>query len=721
MYNVEAPTWKVSKENNSDLDPLSSCLIFLTKYYDKPCSLNALTAGLPLVNNQLDADTFVRAAKRAQLSARITTFDLKALHNKLLPAVVLLRDNKACIITDINENGVYEVVQPETGDGLLEFSLDELEANYGGYCIFTKPKYRFDKRARSTSPKASKGWFWRVVKRSFPVYSEVLVASFLINCFGLASPLFILNVYDRVVPNNAVETLWVLAIGATIVFTFDFLMKNLRAYFLNVAAKHIDVRLSSDIFERILGLEMGVRPDSIGSLAHSISAFDSFKNFMTSATITAIVDIPFTIIFLVVIAMLAGKVVLVPLIMIPIIIGGSLLIQAPQRKLIRDSFKHASEKQAVLFEALGSAETIKGVQAEGPLQRRWENIITTQAKQNIKVSLVSNLAANFLTYSTQIATVAAVIVAVYEISAGNISMGALIAGTILTGRALAPITKVAGVVAKYQQAKTGLESIDALMKLKTERSADHPFLHRPTINGGIQFKEVCFTYPNQSVRSLEKVSFTIKPGEKVGIIGRSGSGKSTLAKLILKLYPASEGSILLDGTELLQIDPADVRNHIAYVPQDVVLFHGSIKHNILAGAPHVDDETLLDAAKLAGVDDFTSAHPDGYDREVGERGNNLSGGQKQAIALARALLLDPPIYVFDEPTNAMDDSTTIQFTNRLRTVLPQKTLVLVTHKASLLNLVDRLIVLDNGKIITDGPKHEVLELLKSGELKGNRS
>lgn len=721
MHTVESPTWNVAKDSNSILDPLSSCLIFLTKFYDKPYSINALTAGLPLENNQLNPDTFLRAAARAQLSARISAFELKALDNKLLPAVVLLRGNKACVITNIDVNGVYEVIQPETGEGLHEFSLAELQENYSGYCIFTKPKYRFDKRSTETTPKTSKGWFWRVFRRSMPIYYEVMVASFLINCFALASPLFILNVYDRVVPNNAVETLWVLAIGATIVFTFDFLMKNLRAYFLNIAAKHIDVRLSSDIFERILGLEMSVRPDSVGSLAHSISAFESFKNFMTSASITAIVDIPFTVIFLLVIAMIAGNVVYVPLIMIPIIIGSSLLIQAPQRRLIRESFKHASEKQAVLFEALGSAETIKGVQAEGPLQRRWENIIATQSKQNIKVSLVSNLAANFLTYATQIATVAAVIVAVYEIGAGNISMGALIASTILTGRALAPITKVASVVATYQEARAGLDSINAIMKLPTERSEERPFLNRPNIKGGIQFKEVSFTYPNQSVRSLEKVSFNIKAGEKVGIIGRSGSGKSTLEKLILKLYTASEGSILIDGTELLQIDPADIRNHIAFVPQDVVLFHGSIKHNILAGAPHVDDETLLEAAKLAGVDQFTDNHPDGYDRQVGERGNNLSGGQKQAIALARALLLDPPILVFDEPTNAMDDSTTTLFTRRLNRILAQKTLILVTHKASLLNLVDRLIVLDRGKLIADGPKDQVLEFLKSNKFKGNRS
>lgn len=717
MYQDENTTWQAKLNSAMPFDPLLNCLIFITKHFDKPSSVQTLTSGLPLVDSKLDPKLFVRAAERAQLSARVIRYDINELNNKLLPAVVLVDNHNAWVITAINEDGSYQVIQPEAGDGTHTIQPDEMQEHYSGYAIFVKPKYRFDERADHTKTAPSKGWFWRVIKRSMGIYSEVLVASFLINLFALASPLFVMNVYDRVVPNEATHTLWVLAIGVTIAFSFDFIMRNLRGYFLTVAGKHVDIRLSRDVFERILGLELGVRPNSVGQLVNTVQAFDSFREFITSATIAALVDIPFTLLFLSVIAMIGGSLVLVPIALIPIILIVSALIQIPLTRYVKESFKHSAEKQAVLIESLGCAETIKGLRVEGPMQRRWEAIITNASRLQTKIQVLTNLGSNFSTFAQMMSTVGIVIFGVYKITAGELTMGALIACTILTGRALAPISQIAGLIARYQQAKTGLDAVHSLMQMPVERPPEASFLHRPDIKGSIAFSGVSFSYPSEKVFALQNVNFSIKSGEKIGLIGRTGSGKSTIEKMILKFYPPNEGSILIDGTELSQIDPADMRYYVGYVPQDVVLFHGSIKQNIIAGAPYVDDETILRAAILSGTMQFVESHPDGFDRQVGERGLLLSGGQRQAIALARALLLDPPILVFDEPCNAMDDTSTNAFINQLKTVLPNKTLILVTHKASLLKLVDRLIVMDQGRVVSDGAKDQVIEQLQQGKVK----
>lgn len=716
MFNQEKD-WNLHPETQMPFDPLLGCLVVLTKHFDNPYSEHALIAGLPLVEHKLTPELFIRAGEKANLSSKIIRTDLKQFTTKSLPAVLLLKNSDACVLAGINNDATYNIIKPETGEGQETISADELSEIYTGYAIFSKPKYRFDERSTEPTRLDSKNWFWKVVFSAWPLYSEVLAASLLINLFALASPLFIMNVYDRVVPNQAIETLWVLAIGVGIAFGFDFILRSVRGYFIDHAAKRIDLKLSRQIFERILGVEMSARPPGVGSLLHSVHSFDAFREFITSATISALVDLPFVFIFIGVIALLAGNLAFVPLCIIPIVLLVSLLIQIPLTKHVKRSFQHSAEKQAVLVESLACSETIKGVRAEGPMQRRWEAINQTAAKTNIKQKLLTNLASNFSTFAQHMTSIVVVIAGVYKISNGQITMGALIACTILSGRAIAPISQVARLMTSYQQAKAGLKAVDGVMKMPVERPFDKNFLHRPTIRGDIEFSNVCFSYPNESVPTLTDISFKIKAGEKVGIIGRTGSGKTTIEKMILKLYQPTEGNVLLDGTEITQIDPADIRFYIGYVPQDVVLFHGSVKHNITVGSPHVGDEAVLRAANLSGIINFVNAHPDGFDRQVGERGELLSGGQRQAIAIARALLLDPPVLLFDEPSNAMDDSTTSAFMQRIKTILPQKTLVLVTHKASLLKLVDRLIVVDNGKIVLDGPKSQVLSKLSEGKVK----
>jgi len=563
----------------------------------------------------------------------------------------------------------------------------------------------------------TKHWFWGTILRFWPIYGEVFLASILLNSFALASPLFVMNVYDRVVPNRAIETLWVLAIGVATVFIFDLLLRSLRGYFIDMAGKKADVILSATIFEKVMGIKMASRSNSVGSFANNMHEFESFREFFTSATLTTLIDLPFMFLFIFVIWTISGELAYVPLVAIPLGIMVSLIIQVPLGRTIQNLFRHSGQKSATLIETLTGLETIKSIGAESQIQRKWEQTIGFIAKYSQSSRLLSSMAVNFTAFLQQMASVCVVVFGVYKIAEGDITMGALIASTILTGRALAPLGQVAGILTRYHQSKAALSSLNNLMSLPVERPSGREFLHRPNFKGNIEFKKVSFRYPEQPMDALSEVTFSIKQGEKVAFIGRIGSGKSSIEKLLLGLYEPMEGSILLDGTDIRQIDPVDLRRNIGYAPQDVVLFFGSIRDNIVMGAPFADDGAVIKAAEIAGVTEFVNRHPAGFDLPVGERGEGLSGGQRQSVAVARALLLDCPVLVLDEPTNAMDNSTEEQFKSKLQSHLADKTMILVTHKASLLSLVSRIIVMDQGRLVADGPRDQILAALKNGHIK----
>ncbi|MDF3055197.1 MAG: type secretion system permease/ATPase, partial [Gammaproteobacteria bacterium] len=382
-----------------------------------------------------------------------------------------------------------------------------------------------------------------------------------------------------------------------------------------------------------------------------------------------------------------------------------------------DSYRHSAEKQATLIETLGASETVKSGSAEGVIQRKWETVVGLAARASIKLRLISNSSINFSIFAQQITSVIVVICGVYKIAAGDLTVGGLIACTILAGRGLAPMSQVASLLMRYHQSMHSLASLNKVMDLPVERPDGKSYLHRPHIEGAIQFREVSFRYPGQQVDALTNFSLTIKPGEKVGILGRIGSGKTTLAKLLQGFYEPKSGMVLIDGTDLHQIDPADLRRNMGYVPQDVVLFYGSIRDNIAFGVPHVEGDEILSAAKIAGVDRFVKLKPQGYDLQVGERGACLSGGQRQSIAIARAVLLNPKILLMDEPTNNMDEMTEKQLITALTPYIQDKTLILTTHKPSMLVLVDRLVIIENGHLVADGPKASVIEALSKGEIR----
>jgi ATP-binding cassette subfamily C protein LapB len=593
---------------------------------------------------------------------------------------------------------------------------EELESLYAGIVCFMRPVFKFDARSPDAGKLKSQHWFWSVVFQNWRLYRDSLLAALLINVFALAMPMFSMTVYDRVVPNRAEETLWVLAIGVFLMMLFDTLLRILRSYILDTAGKRIDVTLSAQIMERVLGLSMADRPPSVGSFAANLRAFESVREFVASATITTLVDIPFVFVFLFVIAWISPWLIVPPLFCIGVLILISLVVQQKMQELVEVTQRATSQRNATLVESLVGIETIKFMVAESIFQRKWEQSTVFLAQNGTKLKLLSSSIMSMVQLLQQFVSVVMVIAGVYLLVDNQLSMGGIIAASMLAGRALAPFGQVAGLLMQYQNAKSGLSSVEKHMQTRPERSDDSAFLHRTGFQGTIEFKNVSFSYPGQQQAVLRNVSFKIQAEEKVAFIGRVGSGKSTIQRLVLGLYQPTEGAILIDGIDLRQIDPAELRRAAGFVSQDVSLFFGTLKENITLGAPFANDQDVINAAEIAGVTEFANRHPRGFDMLIGERGESLSGGQRQAVGIARAVLNDSPILLLDEPSSAMDHQSEDLLKARLQRFTKSKTVILVTHRTSLLELVDRMIVIDNGKVMADGPKAQVIEALQSGRV-----
>ena len=714
LSEMAAREWRADARAAHD-DPLLDCRVEITRLHGVTATAQALSAGLPLEEHKLTPALLPRAAARAQLSARVVKRTLDSISQDLLPAILLLNGERACLL--LKKDGEnYVVSHPELGGSSMEMSAAELSAQYTGVVCFVRPQFRFDARAPEVAKVRERHWFWAAIMENRRLYRDALIAALLINIFAMAMPLFTMNVYDRVVPNNAVETLWVLAIGITLVVIFNMILSTARSHVVDSASKRVDVRLSAQIMERVLDLRMEGRPVSVGSFAANLRSFESIRDFIASATITTLVDLPFILLFLLALAWISPWMILPPLVAIVLILLVSLAAQARMESLTMASYQASSQRNATLVEALTGLESVKTLNAQGSIQRNWERATEYIALTGGKLKLISSSTVGFVQAIQQLVSISVVIIGVYQAQESAISMGGIIAASMIAGRCLAPLGQVAGLLMQYQNARTSLGSIDNYMKLPIERPAEAEFLHRPVFHGGIEFRDVTFSYPGSKQPVLKKVSFKLKPGEKVGIIGRIGSGKTTLEKLALALYQPTEGAVLLDGVDVRQIDPADVRRAIGHVPQDPLLFYGSLKHNLAMGAPYADDASILAAANMAGVTDFANLHPDGFDMIIGERGESLSGGQRQSVAVARALINDPPILLLDEPSSNMDHQSEAQLRKRLGEASATKTILLVTHRTALLDLVDRLIVIDNGHIVADGPKEQVVEALRQGRV-----
>jgi len=703
-------------EHNVRFDPLLDSVISIAKIFGITTTHEALSAGLPLEGNRITPALLPRAASRVGLTARLARRALDDLRPGLLPVILLLKGNQACLLLEWRQSGEARVRFPENGESSDVLTRAELDSLYAGIVCFVRPVFKFDPRTPDSGQQKSQHWFWSVVFQNWRLYRDSLLAALVINIFALVMPMFSMTVYDRVVPNRAEETLWVLSIGVFLMMAFDTLLRILRSYILDTAGKRIDVTLSARIMERVLGLGMADRPSSVGSFAANLRAFESVREFVASATITTLVDIPFVFVFFLVIAWISPWLTLPPLACIVVLILTSLVVQQKMQELVEVSQRATSQRNAILVESLVGIETVKFTVAESHFQRRWEQATVFIAQTGTKLKLLSSTIMSMVQLLQQLVSVVVVIVGVYLLINNQISMGGIIAASMLAGRAMAPFGQVAGLLMQYQNAKSGLASVEKHMQTQPERADTSNFLHRTGFQGTIEFKNVSFTYPGQQQAVLRNVSFKIQAGEKVAFIGRVGSGKSTIQRLMLGLYQPSEGAILIDGIDLRQIDPAELRRAAGFVSQDVSLFFGTLKENIALGAPFADDQDVLAAAEVAGVTEFANRHPRGFDMLIGERGESLSGGQRQAVGIARAVLNDSPILLLDEPSSAMDHQSEDQLKARLRRYTTGKTVVLVTHRTSLLELIDRLIVIDNGKIMADGPKAQVVEALQSGRV-----
>ncbi|QID17093.1 type I secretion system permease/ATPase [Nitrogeniibacter mangrovi] len=718
---VSAVVSPVAEAPHRDADPhrpdaLLECLLVVARAHGASLTRDAATAGLPLQAHRLSPSLFERAARRAGLASRVARRPLMRLNADLFPVVVLLQDEQACVLLGWTERGQARVIYPELSDAEVIVPREDLEARYLGRVIFVRPRFRFDARAPQVGSVRHRHWFWGAINENRRLYRDVLMAALLINTFAIALPMFTMNVYDRVVPNKAIETLWMLAVGVVIVLMADLTLRTMRGYFIDLAGNRVDVKLSAYIMERVLGLQMEQRPVSAGSFAANLRSFETVRDFITSATVSAFVDVPFALIFLVVIGWIAWPMI------IPIVTGMVLIllyamsVQSKMHDLAETTYRAGALRNATLVESLVGLEAVKSLGCEGHMQRKWEQSATHLARVSAQLRLLATSTTNGAGWVQQTVNVAVVVLGVYLIGDGQLSMGGLIACSMLSSRAMAPIGQVAGLLTQYHNASTALTSLNDILSRPVERPEESSFVSRTAFDGRIEFKDVSFTYPGEGPQALRNVSFTIAPGERVGVLGRIGSGKTTLEKLILGLYRPTEGAVLIDGIDLRQLDPAELRRHVGYVPQDVTLFYGSLRDNLTIASRDADDTDVLRAAQIGGIAEFVNSHPQGFDMLVGERGESLSGGQRQGVAIARAFINNPPILLMDEPTGSMDHSSEEHVKQQLREHAADKTLIVITHRTSLLELVDRIIVVDAGKIVADGPKAQVVEALRQGRI-----
>lgn len=646
----------------------------------------------------------VRATEHAGFTAQFGPLELADLDPVILPVLVPTTDGGAFNILD-RKGRQWRIWSAEGGERLI--GPKELRRLWTGHVL---------RLTLDTTPTGDKGhWFRSVLREHRWTYMQVLIAAAVSNILGLSTSLFTMVVYDRVLPNEAIESLIALTIGIGIALGFDLLIKSLRARFLNTAGRVADRKMAQRIFDRILALKLGPQVGNTGALSNALREFESLRDFFTSATVIAIVDLPFVALYIFVIWMIGGPLALVAGGAVPIVLIVALGVQPFLRRLAEASREEGQSKQSVLVEAIGGLPTIKVTGAAPWMRARWDRAVSHQADHAARARDLSQGALNLTGFVQQSAQVLIVFFGVFLIREGVVSMGALIACVILTGRTLGPLAQIASVLTRISQASSAYRSIDALMRAEVDRPVDRAWLSRPVLRGAVAFEDVSFGYPGPQGPVLLGLNFRIEPGEKVAIIGPVGSGKSTLASLITGLAEPTEGRVLLDGTDRRAIDPGDLRRNIGVQLQDVWLFSGTVKENILAGRRGVSDEHLLTKARLAAVDPFVRKHPLGYDLPLGERGQGLSGGQRQCIALARALVGDPPLMVLDEPTANMDVQTEDAVLRALRTELKHRTVLLITHRTSALSLVDRVIVIEEGKVGFDGPRAQLMARLKGGK------
>lgn len=641
------------------------------------------------------ARSAVNALSNLGFKASFGSIKLGQLTNDFFPLIAFLKNGRAVYIKKIDDEGNYSVVGRNSHSDEIQLSSKEFKDEYSGFVILAK--------ALSASEKAERTghWFFSAFTKSKWLYVQVMIAAMVSNFLSLTVSLFTMTVYDRVIPNGAFESLIALSIGVVIALGFDFLIKSLRARFIDIASRRADLEISRRLFDRILSLSPAEQRQKTGAMAGTVREFETLREFFNSSTLVILIDLPFVFFFIYVIYLIAGPLAYIPLIAVPVVIIAGVGIQPFLSRVTKGSVDSGMNKQAVLVETLSGLETVNATGSGRLMRRRYEEALNNQSQSGNKIRAMSMFIVNFASSVQQYAQVAAVFFGVYLIVEGTITQGALIGAVILGGRTMAPLSQLANTLSRVNGALTAYRNLAALIGRSFNSSGNSSPISRPRLNGEIEFKNVTYKFKNSDQPTIKNVSFKIPAGQKVALVGKMGSGKSTLSRLIAGILEPTEGAILIDGVDVRQIDQADIRKNIGVMLQDSWLFSGTVRENIQMGYNEYDDDHILKVCKIAGVDDFIGSHPKGYELEVRERGIGLSGGQRQAINLARSLLHDPQILLLDEPTSSMDQGTEKKVVESLQEIAADKTMMIVTHRNPILSIVDRVFVLESGAIVAD--------------------
>ena len=619
---------------------------------------------------------------------------LEGLAEDFFPLIAFKKNGEAYIINSQLTDGKIILTEPLNKEK-KQINYSDFKSDFSEYVIIAKELNEREKDERTGH------WFFSAFRKSKWIYVQVMIAAMVSNFLSLTTALFTMTVYDRVIPNGAFESLIALSIGVVIALGFDFLIKSLRAKFIDTASKKADLEISRRLFGRILSLTPDEQRQKTGAMAGTIREFETLREFFNSSTLVILIDLPFVFFFIYVISLIAGPLAYVFLTAVPLVIIVGLGIQPFLAKITQGSVESGMNKQAVLVETLNGLETVNATGSGKLMRKRYEDALNNQADSGNKIRFLSMFIVNFAASVQQYAQVGAIFFGVYLIVEGQITQGALIGAVILGGRTMSPLSQLANTLSRVNGALTAYRNLAKLIGSKVNADANLSPISRPTFNGEIEFKNVTYSFAGAKQPTINNISFKIIPGQKVALVGKMGSGKSTMSKLIAGILEPTSGSILLDGVDVRQIDQADIRKNIGVMLQDSWLFSGTIRENIQMGFNEYEDAHVLNICKVAGVDDFIGSQPKGYDLEIRERGIGLSGGQKQTINLARSLLHDPKIILLDEPTSSMDQGTEQKVVNSLDEFVKEKTLVVVTHRNPILSIVDRVLVMENGTIVAD--------------------
>ena len=698
-----------------EIDPVLDCLTFIARRADRPSSPVLLRAGLALSEaGSLPFHQVEPALDQVGMRGEpVSRRRLAGWRLQQLPAIVELTEGRAVVLLEMKAGDAL-VYTPGTADPMW-VSVADLEPAFTGQAVAVEADPTHERAGERPWDKVRRThWFWSEVWKVRREFWPVLLAALVVNLLALAVPLFTMNVYDRVIPNKAISTLWVLAIGVMLALTLDFVLRLARSQLIDEIGRRLDAKYSQKLFEKVMNLPMAERQGSTGAFAKRVSEYEGVRDFFASTSVVLVVDIAFLVIFLVLIAVLAGPLVFVPIVGIVIMLGVGISLQRRMASAAIDAQADSSLQHSVLVESISGIETLKAARAEGQMLGRWRRYASMSAATQEKMRSLTSVAVNLASICQQAISVGLVIGGFYLFNNGDITMGAIIAIVMLAGRAMAPIGQFAFLVTRARQSMTTLDSLQRMMEATDERQVAARSIVPEIRVGQIEMKNTCFRYPGASVDSLSEINLSIKPGERIAIIGRVASGKSTLGRVMCGLYAPTDGEMLVDSLDSRQYHPHQLRDDFRFVGQDAELFSGTVRDNLMLGAAKADDQQLVDAVVRSGADIFLSRDAAGFDRPVGERGSLLSGGQRSLLVLARALVSPSKLLFLDEPTGAMDTQTESYFIDRLRTALaPDQTLVVSTHRHNMLSICDRLIVIDAGRIIADGPRDEVMAKLAS--------